>query len=162
MFWRRLSGASQLPVIESATKPDSTGAAEVSTNTIEQEQAIEHNKYGSPDTQTKLEFSRCDLHPLYRLREVKIPSFHSADTSKVNALGCTRAGCNRHYDPALGYFQLPAGEPLNLAEQEAKASCEQNHERRYMVVTKINEHFVWACPEAGCWNAVPYQESNGS
>src|SRR6185437_14918732 len=113
------------------------------------------NVQGSGDCELKLQSSRCDLHPLYPLRDAATQIISSAP---IKAPGCTKAGCNRHYCPEQGYFNLVAGVASSLEECEVERSCELNHERRYMVVTKIEGRFVWACPEAGCLHSIPYAE----
>ena len=116
---------------------------------------------GCDDPELKMQSARCDLHPLYLFRAVFI-EMASVETSKVKAQRCTNTICNRHYSAELGYFHFSAGEPPDMGKVELKPKCDLNHERRYMVVTKINGLFLWACPEAGCLNTLPYVESSES
>jgi hypothetical protein len=117
--------------------------------------------YGSPDSELKMQFSRCDLHPLYLLRSAlaDIGSSSSTEAGRLKALHCTKATCNRYYAPDVGYYYMVDIEAPDCGTIETKPSCGLDHERRYMVLTKINGRFQWACPEAGCSNAFPYESS---
>jgi hypothetical protein len=116
---------------------------------------------GTGDAQLKMESARCDLHPLYRLGDAVIErqGTLSLDAVKVQALHCSKIGCNRYYTPEYGYFWFVAGEPLDFRGEEGKPKCSLNHESQYMIVAKSSEAFLWVCPEPGCTNGVAYQES---
>lgn len=113
---------------------------------------------GVGDAYIKMESSRCDLHPLYRLRQTAIELLPPHDRAEIKALRCTRAACRQHYCTDSGYFQFVAGGPPDFGEMKAKQKCDRNHELRYMVVTKLDGGFFWACPEQGCTDTVLYIE----
>lgn len=115
---------------------------------------------GIGDALQKMEAARCDLHPLYRLREagVAMQASQGTNVSRVKPVQCTKTTCNRHYVPEFGYFGLAAGEAPNFGDLEGKPNCGSNHERRFLVVSKVNDDFLWVCPEPGCTTGVPYQE----
>jgi hypothetical protein len=114
-----------------------------------------------PDAQAKLAASRCDVHPLYLLKErlVDVPS-PQGPAKRMKSLCCSKEGCNRHYSAAGGYFDFVPGEPLLVNGVEGKPQCAINHEPRCMVVTKLDGAFLWACPETGCPTSSPYEDSS--
>ena len=124
------------------------------------------------DARLKLESARCDLHPLYPLLsatiEVQLPSDpvaplgvaqSKAHSPRMKVLRCTKAQCDRHYTSEFGYFCFTAGHPSQISEIKTTPDCRVNHDTRYLLVTKIGGHFLWACPEEGCTNANPYVEA---
>src|SRR5258708_5197726 len=88
----------------------------------------------SGDTEVKIQFSRCDLHPLYPLRDIAIYTLlaDSTDSTKSRASCCTKPACKRHYLPEFGYFEFVAGEKPNFGDMQAKPKCEK-HDLGYMV-----------------------------
>jgi hypothetical protein len=151
---RRLSPAQPLPESTSAIEPQT-----LSSENNSEERQPERSALGTGDAPAKIASSRCDVHPLYRLHETIIdPVSPDVPTTKTPAHCCTKAGCRRVYLRKYGYFQFQIGELTDFGDLKAKAACNLNHELRYMVVTKVNDNFVWACPEAGCSNAVAYAE----
>jgi len=159
-FLQRLIGLASPPAnpIQQPTPVAETGTAIPDTDSRQSKVEVQEG-CGDDNAQTKMDSSRWDLHPLYRLNVVTISTKSSTNAnSKVKALCCTKASCDRQYAPEFGYFRFISGESYDFGDMETKPMCEINHERRYMVVTKLNGLFFWACPQAGCRNAVPYEE----
>jgi hypothetical protein len=122
--------------------------------------AVEQPEVMNCYTKASIDSARCDLHPLYLIREMTIEtlSANSTDSTMVKASSCTKANCNRHYIPEFGYFPFVAGDNLNAGDMQAKLRCDKR-ELAYMVVTRFNGgEFVWACPEARCTHSIAYQE----
>jgi hypothetical protein len=163
-FLQRLIGFPSRPAANPAQDPTPVAESETPKPDIDSRQAkvVVQEGYGDENAQTKMDSSRCDLHPLYRLNVVRIPTKSPTNANaNMKALCCTKSTCDRQYASEWGYFRLIAGESYDFGALETKPRCEINHDRRYMVVTKLNGRFLWACPEAGCRNAIPYEEPSG-
>jgi hypothetical protein len=111
-----------------------------------------------PEPDIKIDSTRCDLHPLYLLRNTSIgivvPS--SATTTKVSASYCMKIDCSRHYIPEFGYFAFVEGESTHPTPSTTGSKCPKHD--RYLALAKANGEFMWACLEPGCRSTAPYQE----
>jgi hypothetical protein len=97
----------------------------------------------------KIETSVCDLHPTYEMRAADIGVVVGPYREKAsigNAFACTAPHCVRHWTDEFGYFPFIVGQNPNFGLIEGKPRCGNNHHVRCLVVTKLDDALVWACP----------------
>jgi len=95
--------------------------------------------------------SLCDIH--YTKMAAMTVSYllpGKPSECEITDAGCTQPGCTRHYDPAVGYYDLTNSGRLE-GKFDSPYMC-QDHQiklylKSYNPQTKTQ---VWECPERGC------------
>jgi len=107
------NGPSKLPGSASA-EANPVATVEPSEKPAKKDNGRDHIT-AAADAELKLASPRCDLHPLYLLRETVIDAaVEEPPARKIKGFRCAKDGCTRHYSFESGYFDLVPNEPVRF------------------------------------------------